>query len=170
MIDVAPGAEAVLLERSGGGYLLVDPSGALIRALSLDPGVRPFFDSVRFSEGGRDYLAWDGYREGGRYGVQWRIDGQLVRKELAEHSSISAGAVSSDWQWVAVSSSANTRGGGGIESVTLWSRDGTTRYHKRLRRATRAPVVFLGDDLFAYPEMDDSGQARTRVFRLPVER
>jgi hypothetical protein len=168
VIDVAPGGEAVLLEPSRGGYLLVDSSGALIRAFSLDGGVRPFFDSVRFSEHGGEYLAWDGYRDGGRYVVQWRINGQLVRKELAQHSSISDGAVSSDWNWIAVSSSANTRGGGGIESVTLWFRDGATRYHKRLRKATRAPVVFLGDDLFAYPEMDEKGQATTRVFRLPA--
>ena len=31
---------------------------------------------------------------------------------------------------------------------------------------TRATVVFLGDNLFAYPEIDDQGQATTRVFRL----
>jgi hypothetical protein len=166
VVDVVAGGKAVLLERWRGGYLLVDSSGALIRNFPLDDGVRARLGSVRLSERG-DYLAWEGYRESGRYVIQWRINGQLLRKELAPRSSISGAAVSSDWKWIAVSSSANTRGGGGVESVTVWFRDGTIRYHKRLRKATRAPVVFLGDDLFAYPEIDEKGQATTHVFRLP---
>lgn len=166
LIDVVPGGGAVLLERWSGGYLLVNSSGALIRTFPLDEGVRARLNSVRLSERG-DYLAWEGYRESGRYAIQWRINGKLVRKELAARSSIEAAAVSADWNWIAVSSGANTRGGGGVEAVTVWFRDGTTRYHRQLRRATRASIVFLGDDLFAYPEIDDKGQATTRVFRLP---
>jgi hypothetical protein len=52
------------------------------------------------------YVAWDGYRDSGRYAVQWRINGLLVRKELAARSRFEAAAVSSDWKWIAVSSSA----------------------------------------------------------------
>jgi hypothetical protein len=166
LIDVVAGGEAVLLERWSGGYLLVSSSGALLRTFPLDEGVRARSGSVRLSERG-DYVAWDGYRESGRYTIQWRINGQLVSKALAPRSSISGAAVSPDWKWIAVSSSANTRGGGGVESVTVWFRDGTTRYHRQLRKATRASVVFLGDDRFAYPEIDENGQATTRVFRLP---
>ena len=166
LVDVVAGGRAVLLEKWRGGYLLVDASGALIRAFPLDEGVRPLQGSVRLSERG-DYVAWDGYRESGRYGIQWKTNGQLVRKELAAGSSIEAAAVSPDWKWIAVSSGANTRGGGGVESVTVWFRDGTTRYHKQLRKATRASLVFLGDNLLAYPEIDEKGQATTRVFRLP---
>ena len=165
--DVVAGGRAVLLQSWRGRYLLVDSSGALIRAFSLDEGVRPLLDSVRLSERG-DYLAWDGYRESGRYAIQWRTNGQLVRKELATRSSISGAAVSSDWKWIAVSSSANSRGGGGVESITVWFRDGTTKYHRRFPRTTRASVVFLGENLFAYPEIDEKGQATTRVFRLPT--
>jgi hypothetical protein len=165
LIDVVAGGRSVLLEKWRGGYLLVDASGALIRNFPLDEGVQPLQGSVRLSERG-DYVAWDGYRESGRNAVQWRTNGQLVRKELPPRSSIEAAAVSPDWKWIAVSSGANTRGGGGVEAITVWSRDGTTRYHKQLRKATRASVVFLGDNLFAYPEIDEKGQATTRVFKL----
>jgi hypothetical protein len=166
LIDVVARGKAVLLERWRGGYLLVDSSGDLIRTFSLDEGVRPLQGSLRLSERG-DYVAWDGYRESGRYAVQWRINGQLVRKELAPRSRLETAAVSSDWKWIAVSSSASSRGGGGVDSVTVWSRDGTTKYHRRFSRVTRASVVFLGEHLFAHPEIDDEGQATTRVFRLP---
>jgi hypothetical protein len=166
LIDVRADGQAVLLESWRGRYLLVDASGALIREFSLDAGVRPALGSVRLSERGDDYVAWDSYRDSGRYAIQWRINGRLVRKELAPRSSISAAAVSSNWKWIAVSSSANTRGGGGGESVTVWFRDGTTRYHKRLRAATRPTIAFLGDDLFAYPVIDEKAQATTQVFRL----
>ena len=67
---------------------------------------------------------------------------------------------------MAASSQANTKAGRGIESLTVWSADGTVRFHKRLRDGARTPVVFLDGDLVAYNEVDQKWHAATRVVRL----
>jgi hypothetical protein len=166
VIDVAPGGREILLFKYPREYLLVDPTGSLIWAFRPDDGVLPSRERVRLARDGKAYLAWDFYREQGRNVVQWRINDQLVRKELPEDSSVFSAAVSSDWKWIAVSSQADTRGSRGIESVTVWSWDGTLRFHKRLRDGTGTPVVFVGENLFAYREVDQKWQAETRVVRL----
>jgi hypothetical protein len=172
VIDVAPGGREILLWKYPREYLLVDPAGSLTWAFRPDDGVLPSRDNVRLARDGKAYLAWDSHREQGRDVVQWRINDQLVRRELPEDSTVFAAAVSSDWKWIAASSQANTKAGRGIESVTVWSWDGTLRFHKRLRDGTRTPVVFLDENLFAYREVDEKWQPETRVVRLsaPGER
>jgi hypothetical protein len=166
VIDVAPGGREILLWKYPREYLLVDPTGSSIWAFRPDDGVLPSRENVRLARDGKAYLAWDSHREQGRDVVQWRINNQLVRKELPEGSTVFSAAVSSDWKWIAASSQANTKAGRGIESVTVWSWDGTLRFHKRLRDGARSPVVFLDESLFAYREVDQKWQAETRVVRL----
>jgi hypothetical protein len=166
LVDVAPGGREILLRKYPREYLLLDPAGSLIWAFRPDDGVLPFPDNVRLARDGKTYLAWDGNREHGRNVVQWRINDQLVRKELPDDSTVFSAAVSSDWKWIAASSQTNTKAGRGIESVTVWSRDGSLRFHKRLREGTRTPVVFLDENLLAYREVDEKWQAETRVVRL----
>jgi hypothetical protein len=43
-----------------------------------------------------------------------------------------------------VSISANTKAQGGVESLIVWSFDGTARFHKRLRDGARTPVCVRG--------------------------
>jgi hypothetical protein len=100
--------------------------------------------------------------------VQWRVSERLVRKELPQHSTVGAAAVSSDWKWIAASINANTKAQRGVESLTVWSVDGTVLFHKRRRDGARTPVVFLGDNLFAYNEIDQQWQGGARVVRLPA--
>jgi hypothetical protein len=166
VVDVSRGGQEILLEKYPREYLLVDSKGSLIRTFRPDAGVLPFND-IRLSRDGTMYLAWDGGREQGRWIVQWRINGRVIRREMPEYSTISHATVSSDWKWIAVSSNANTKALRGIEAVTVWSWDGTVRIHKRLRDDTRTPVVFLDGNLFAYNEYDHQGHGGTRVLRLP---
>lgn len=166
LIDVARSGREILLQRDPGEYLLVDRLGALMRTLRTDEGLRPTGTNIRFSEDGLAYLAWDNTQERGPALVQWRIADRVVRKELPPHSTVTSAAVSADWKWIAVSSQANTKAGRGVESLTVWSADGTVRFHKRLRDGARTPVVFLDGDLVAYNEVDQNWQARTRVVRL----
>jgi hypothetical protein len=167
VIDVVVGGQGILLEHYPREYLLVDSAGSLIWAFRPDDGVLPTGDAIRLSADGKAYLAWDRSREEGRHVLQWRTNGPLVRKELPEHSKVFSAAVSSDWRWIAASSNANTKAGRGIDSVTVWSWDGTPRFHKRLKDDARTPVVFLDGNLFAYTEVDQQWHWGTRVLRLP---
>ena len=166
VIDVAPGGQEILLQKSLGEYLLVDPTGSLIWTFRPDDGVLSSVESIRLSRDRHRYLAWDSYREQGAHVVQWRVNDRLVRKELPPDSTVGSAAVSSDWRWIAVSANANTKAGRGVESVTVWSSDGTVRFHTRLRDGARTPVMFLGDNLFAYNDVDQKWQFATRVLRL----
>ena len=76
--------------------------------------------------------------------------------------------MSSDWKWIAASINANTKARRGVESLTVWSADGTVRFHKRRRDGARTPVVFMGDNLFVYNEIDQQWKGGTRVLRLPA--
>jgi hypothetical protein len=58
------------------------------------------------------------------------------------------------------------KAGRGVESLTVWSADGTVRFHKRLRDGARTPVVFLDGDLVAYNEVDQKWQGGARVVKL----
>ena len=167
--DVAPGGREILLQKYPREYLLVDPTGSLLRTFTPDAGVLPSAESIRLSRDGRTYLAWDSHREQGAYVVQWRVNERLVRKELPQYSTVGVGsaAVSSDWKWIAASVNANTKAQRGVESLTVWSFDGSVRFHKRRRDGARTPVVFLRDNLFAYNEIDQQWQGGTRVVRLP---
>jgi hypothetical protein len=98
--------------------------------------------------------------------VQWRTADRIVRKDLPDESSVVSAAASSDWNWLAASIQANTNSGRGIESLTVWSADGTVRFHKRLRNGARTPVVFLASDLVAYTAVDAKLHGTTRVLRL----
>lgn len=166
LIDVGRSGREILLQRDRGEYLLVDTLGSLIRTLRTDEGIRPSGDDIRFSHDGSAYLAWDDDEEQGPAIVQWRIADRLVRKELPKHSTVASAAVSADWTWMAASSQANTKAGRGVESLTVWSADGTVRFHKRLRDGARTPVVFLDGDLVAYNEVDQKWHGATRVVRL----
>jgi hypothetical protein len=165
--DVAPGGREILLEKYPREYLLVDPAGSLLWTFRPDEGVLPSGDNIRLSRDGKAYLAWDSHREQGKHVVQWRVNKRLVRKELPQHSTVGAAAVSPDWKWIAASINANTKAQRGVESLTVWSIDGAVRFHQRRRDGARTPVVFLGDNLFAYNEIDQQWQGGTRVLRLP---
>ena len=166
--DVAPGGHEILLRKYPREYLFVDSTGSLLRTFTPDADVLPSVESIRLSRDGKAYLAWDSHREQGAYVVQWRVSERLVRKELPQHSTVGAAAVSSDWKWIAASINANTKAQRGIESLTVWSVDGTVLFHKRRRDGARTPVVFLGDNLFAYNEIDQQWQGGARVVRLPA--
>ena len=166
LIGVGRSGREILLQQVSGEYLLVDTLGELIRTLRTDEGIRPFGTDIRFSHDGLAYLAWDDDEEQGPAIVQWRIADRVVRKEFPKHSTVASAAVSTDWTWIAASSQANTKAGRGVESLTVWSADGTVRFHKRLRDGARTPVVFLDGDLVAYNEVDQKWQGGTRVVRL----
>jgi hypothetical protein len=166
LIDVGRSGREILLQRDRGEYLLVDTLGSLIRTLKTDEGIRPSGYDIRFSHDGSAYLAWNDDEEHGPPIVQWRIADRLVRKELPQYSTVVSAAVSPDWTWMAASSRANTKAGRGVESLTVWSADGTVRFHKRLRDGARTPVVFLDGDLVAYNEVDQKWHGATRVVRL----
>jgi hypothetical protein len=166
--DVAPGGREILLEKYPREYLLVDSTGSLLWALRPDEGVLPSGDNIRLSRDGKAYLAWESHREQGTYVVQWRVNERLVRKELPQHSTVGAAAVSSGWKWIAASINANTKAQRGVESLTVWSVDGTVRFHQRRRDGARTPLVFLAGNLLAYNEIDQQWQGGTRVMRLPA--
>jgi hypothetical protein len=166
MFDVSGSGREVLVQRERGEYLLVDTSGALIRTLRPNEGIQPFGENIRFAPGGGSYLTWDNNWQPLRSIVQWRTADRIVRKELPDESSVVSAAASSDWNWLAASIQANTNSGRGIESLTVWSADGTVRFHKRLRNGARTPVVFLASDLVAYTAVDAKLHGTTRVLRL----
>lgn len=166
LIDVGRDGHEVLLQRDRGEYLLVDTSGSLIRTLRPGEGIRPFGENIRFAPRGDGYLTWDNQWEPLGSIVQWRIADRVVRKESPEHSTVVSAAASSDWSWLAASIQANTKSGRGVTSLTVWSADGTVRFHKRLRDGARTPVVFLAGDVVAYNEVDAKWHGTTRVLRL----
>jgi hypothetical protein len=167
VVDVADDGNEILIGKDfGDSFLLVDRTGSLIWAFARDNAVFTTLDTVRLSRDGQAYLRWDAYRARGPYAVHWRIAGQLVRRELPEDSFIGSAAVSSDWKWIAASTNMNTRGGSGVEAITVWSADGRVRFHKRLKPATRTPVVFLPGNLLAYVEVDENWRGVTRVIAL----
>jgi hypothetical protein len=167
VVDVADDGNEILLGKDfGNSFLLVDRTGSLIWMFTPDNAVFTTLDTVRLSRDGQAHFRWDAYRARGPYVVEWRIAGQLVRRELPEGSVIGSAAVSSDWKWIAASTNMNTRGGSGVEAITVWSADGRVRFHKRLTPATRTPVAFLPANLLAYVEVDENWHAVTRVVAL----
>jgi hypothetical protein len=168
--DVAPGGREILLEKYPREYLLVDSTGPLLWTFRPDPGVLPHVDGIRLSREARAYVAWDSRLEQGTDVLQWRVNERFVRKELPPHSAVHAVAVSSDWKWIAASISANIKAGRGVESLTVWSVDGTVRFHTRLSNGARTRVVFVVDSLFAYDDVDRQRPGGTRVLRLPAAR
>jgi hypothetical protein len=164
LVDVDRSGQGIVLQRTRGQYLFVDTSGSLINTLRPDDGILPWVDNIRFSHDGKNYLAWDNYQEPSV--IQWGVGEGIVHKDLPKDSTVVSAAVSSDWKWIAASVQANTKSGRGVESLTVWSPDGSVRFHKRLRRGARTPVVLLQGDLVGYNEVDEKWHATTRIVKL----
>jgi hypothetical protein len=170
LIDASAGARELLLLRDLKEFLFVSAEGKLLSTLVPEAGLRAGLGTIRIlSSGGlglRDYLVWEGYREEGRYVVQWRTGGSLVAREIPKGRSVSSADLSADGKFVAVSTAPAVSIRRIEDSVVIWSSDGKEVFRKRLDPYTRAPVAFFAANLVAYSQGDRPGHGVTHVLRL----
>ncbi|HUP58489.1 MAG TPA: hypothetical protein VM598_13605 [Bdellovibrionota bacterium] len=164
--DVAAGGKEILVSKNF-EFLLFDAKGSLI--WRLQPEFAPSVGSIRILPDGKSYLAWEiiPSQDEARCRVLWKMNDDLVLKEIPKGSCVTSSAVSSDWKWIAASTTRSVSVGRIDDTVVIWSWKGEEIFRKRLRAYNRTPVHFLAGNLFAYSEIDEKGKGRTIVLRLP---
>jgi hypothetical protein len=125
---------------------------------------------------GDDWLWWDAYREDGPYRLAWWTREGKGRHAVPKGRHITAAALHPAGRYVAASTTTSLSIGSIQDAVfVLDSRDGTLVWRRTLRAYARSLVAFLGRDLFAYSDLEETGRpeqpltGRVRVLRLPPE-
>jgi hypothetical protein len=163
-----------------GGVLLYG-GGKLIAELNLEGeavwgplatgDVSAGFDTVlRLGDG---WVVWEGYRERGRYRVQWSLAGGSGLHEVLKGRSIQDVAVDASGRFLAISVSNSLNLGDVPDSVyVLRVADGAEVQRRYLARYNRTPVVFLGSEfLVLHRHRTEAGRVRgtVEVLRLPAD-
>lgn len=137
------------------------PRGEPTRLDGADP------QSSTFLLAGDGYVAWDAYREQGRYRVAWSLAGGRGAHEVPRGRGITAVDVDPDGRYVAISTTTSLNIGRIRDSVVvLRARDGSEAYRVSLPTYARSRVAFLGGSRFAH---DDREQERfgVRIVTVP---
>jgi hypothetical protein len=125
-------------------------------------------DAVRaqlgtYVRGAGGWLAWDAYREEGRYALAWSLAPGTGRHEERKGRSITSAALDPAGRYVAVSATTALSIGHARDTVYVLRTDtGAEVYRRYLPTYTRATVAFLDGGFFAY-----SDAAGTHLLILP---
>jgi hypothetical protein len=113
----------------------------------------------RFGDG---WIAWDAYRDEGRYQVAWSLPSGKGSHHVLKGRSINSVAVSPAGDWIAISVATSLNIGNIQDSIyVLRVSDGKEVFRRYLPRYTRTQVLFPAKDLFMY-----STDGKTVVLRI----
>ena len=116
-----------------------------------------------YLEAASGWLAWDAYRESGRYTVEWSLQAGSGSHHVPLGRTIHSAAFDSSGRWIAVGVGTSLNIGSARDAVfVLRGADGREVFRKYLPRWNRSPVAFLEGGYFAY-----SDAAGVHVLRVP---
>ncbi len=118
---------------------------------------------LRVSDG---WVAWDAYREDGRYRLRWRVAGGAGAHEVPLGRSITAVDASPSGSYIALSTTTALNIGRIRDSVfVLRTEDGAEVFRRYLPTYARSRVAFLGDSRLAFDDQE-RGRFGVRVLRI----
>jgi hypothetical protein len=123
---------------------------------------------ANFRRVGDGWVAWDAYRDEGRYRIVWSLPAGSGSREIPKGRSITALSVSPDGTLIAVSTSPSVSLGSIADAVfVLKVADGSEVYRRVLPTYSRSNLQFIGNDFLAMYEF--AGE-KSRVVVLQVVR
>jgi len=138
------------------------PQGEPLVASGVDP------QPTTFLQVGGGWVAWDAYREEGRYRIAWSLAGASRSSEVPLGRGITAVGADPGGSYVAVSTTTALNIGRIADSVyVLATKDGAEVFRRYLPTYSRSGVAFLGSERFAYDDRD-ADRFGVRVLRLPT--
>lgn len=122
--------------------------------------------NVRLLAGG--WVAWDGYRDNGRYRVGWSLPAGAGVYEIPKGRGIMAVSVDPAGRYIAVSVSGTLSIGSVRDSVRVVKvADGMEVWRRYMPRYTRSQVAFLGSGQLAVTQVEGS-DIRIDVLEVPA--
>ena len=161
-------------DRSGDLLLSFYPNGMI--GVGLDGAVRwgPFTADglasigANFRRVGEGWIAWDSYRDEGRYRIVWSLPSGSGSREIPKGRSITSLSVNPDGDLIAVSTSPSVSIGNIADAVFVFkAADGNEVYRRTLPTYSRSNVQFIGNDYLAMYEFEGE---KSRVVVLQVMR
>lgn len=166
VLDLDMSARELLLAIDERRFVAIGFDGAIRWGRVNPEGVEAL--SMTFRRLGSGWVAWDGYRERGAYGLAWALPAGRGLHRVPEGRGITDVAVQPSGRFIALSVTTSLSIGSVADSVyVLRSSDGAQVFRRFLPRYARSGVAFPGDDLFAYTEWDGA-RAELLVLRLPT--
>jgi hypothetical protein len=151
----------------GSSLVALDVTGASRGVLAAPQGVAA--QSTTLLRVGEGWVAWDAYREEGRYRLRWRTTKGAGSHEVPLGRSITAVDAAPSGSYVAVSTTTALNIGHIRDSVfVLRTSDGVEVFRRYLRTYTRSRVAFLGDSCFAFDDRQGE-HFGVRVLEIPTE-
>jgi hypothetical protein len=116
---------------------------------------------------GTGWVAWDAYRDQGRYRLAWALPRGRGVHEVRLGCGITAVDVDPQGTYVALSTTTNLNIGAIRDSVyVLRAADGGEAFRRFLPTYARSRVSFLGSGRLAYDD-SDGGRSGVRIVRVP---
>jgi hypothetical protein len=142
----------------------IDASGAITWGPVAVDGIDYLGENLRRVAGG--WVAWDSYREKGRYRVAWSLPSGMGVREIPLGRSINSVSTTSTGDLIAVSVSSADNIGAIQDAVFVFrTRDGQEVFRRYLSPYTRTPVQFLGTRYLAMSTMEN-GKAEVVVMQV----
>ena len=163
--DLAAGRFTVL--RNYRAFYGIGLDGWAVEAPIQPPGFDHVGANFRLLDGG--WVAWDGYREDGRYRVAWSLPAGKGTHEIPKGRGITAISVDPAGRYIAVSVSGNLSIGSVKDSVrVIRVADAAEVWRRYLPRYTRSQVAFIGPRHLALTRMVGT-DARVDVLAVPTD-
>jgi outer membrane protein OmpA-like peptidoglycan-associated protein len=155
-----------VIARGAPRWLTVDGAGRVGSGIEAPEMLAPFGHELRPIPDG--WIAWDTYRENGRYTIAWMRDGRLVQRQLPRGLAFTSVAVDARGEHVAVSATSGLSIGSQRDEVWIArTADGAELFRRYAPKYSRATVAFPGAGLFAVGDTVD-GRSAVRVYALPA--
>jgi hypothetical protein len=150
----------------GNSLVALDLTGASRSVLAAPGGVAAQSTTLlRVDEG---WVAWDAYREEGRYRLHWRTAKGTGGHEVPLGRSITAADTDPSGSYVAISTTTALNIGHIRDSVfVLRTSDGVEVFRRYLPTYTRSRVAFLGDSRLAFDDREGE-HFGVRVLKIPA--
>lgn len=144
----------------------VDIRGTKIRGPVEPPEIYDARWGFRWVNGG--WVAWDGYREDGRYHIVWALPMGRGAIEVPRGRGIEALSIAADGSYIAASVSGNLSIGSTKSNVFVARTDSAEEIYRRyLPVYARTRVAFLGNRYLAMTR-SDNGHGFVDVYRIPA--
>jgi hypothetical protein len=145
-------------------WLTMDGDGQVTRSISAPAGVARFGHHLRPLANG--WIAWDTYRDQGRYVVTWSADGHTGIRTLSKGLSISSVAFDQRGEYIAISALGASRISNQRDEVWLVrTSDGGELYRRYAPTNSRAVVALPAGRYFAVDDVHDR-RSSVRVYDL----
>ena len=158
-------SRVAVLSRYPDEVLSIDDAGKVIWGPTSVGGIALLGIGFRRIAGG--WVAWDTYREEGRYRVRWSLQAGAGMHEVPKGRSIHAVAVDPKGRFIAISVGGHLTIGEVKDSVyVLKASDGSEIFRRFLPPYSRSHLAFLGADALAMSVIEN-GRSVVRVLHAP---